>query len=128
MSESKQIKEFWEWCGLTTNYVDGIQYWYNSQGNYIGHGFQEWTPKINLNNLFKYISSMLRSQNFKISFVTCVETLNLYPIRCEISKWNGLDIDLDIDVYWTNIAWKWGNTYEEALFEALLEVKNKQLL
>ena len=50
----EQEKELWEWCGLTTKYNDEIQYWYESDGKLIGQGFWEWSPPLDLNNLYRY--------------------------------------------------------------------------
>lgn len=54
-----EVKEFWESCGLRTEYEDEVQYWYDPDGTLIGKGFWEWSPPIDLNNLFRYATPLL---------------------------------------------------------------------
>ena len=47
----EQIKEFWEWCGLTfTKDKDGTLRWYDTKGDFVDFGY----PDTNLNSLFEY--------------------------------------------------------------------------
>jgi hypothetical protein len=43
----EQIQKFWEWCRLST---DSIGRWYTEDGYFLSSE----TPKVDLNNLFKY--------------------------------------------------------------------------
>ena len=52
-SES-EIKEIWEWCGLTTKSDNELTYWYRPDGSLIGYGYNNWCPEPDLNNLFRY--------------------------------------------------------------------------
>jgi len=52
----KQIKEFWEGCGLfTRQHPLGWDMWYSPDKEFIGND----PPPIDLNNLFKYAVPML---------------------------------------------------------------------
>ena len=47
----EQLKEFWEWCGLThKRNKDGTLIWYDLGGHFIAFGY----ILLDLNNLFKY--------------------------------------------------------------------------
>jgi len=77
--EVKQIREFWEWCGL--RYTE--PYWLDAKGELAFYGltYSQLLGSIDLNNLFKYAVPKLD-----------IEKINIYPAtkdrwRCYFDNW-----------------------------------------
>lgn len=70
----EQIKEFWEWCGLTHRKMKGgFNYWYNATGLLESI----FTPPIDLNNLFKYAMPKLYNWDLTKSGLTITASVSL---------------------------------------------------
>ena len=64
----EQIKEFWEWCGLTI-YEDDTTFtlWQDSRGKLVCCGHTDRMLDIDLNNLFKYAVPKLKEHYRKLT-------------------------------------------------------------
>lgn len=119
------LRDFWEHYGLHYNKPSGGFFW--DKDDNLVFDMHKGETGISLRNLFDYAVPEL-GLLYRISFVTCEprplpDGSRSYPVRCTIHKWNGADIDLDTDVYWVGVAFQWGDTYEDALYRALQQVR-----